>query len=594
MKRPLFFTAALAAGLFAACGALADTYTTIVTNSSAKQWIALRVQPTNAAVDYELSPTAWNMASPGIKWKCYRMEQGSNYYQTGQFLLYPPDGSGTQLDPGESAYVVINYDPVDPLQPVYFSMNPTLWPLDGTTVIVTPDNMQGWSIETNCSTPGGARARICRFGPGYFEANRPLIAEEYNVPLGEGSFYAELDYTGGPGSNATPGTAWLGTDTHNGVPLAGIKLSQIKTMKWFGFNCKIPTRTQHPSGWENYDLWWIFPRQPICLELTVESPDGSERLQFWFRPFQTGKVSGDNCGRQNKRWLWFDAINGTPQVQVTRRWYVYKGLAEDGDLSLDEVYWAWSDLIAKYGDWKLVQTSNDPWPAGYKSAGWDETTDPPGSPTCTATGKCLNFQVGARKGYCHIYGPDNEWEDGTYHLNIVNWAGYYWGFRGNIDLFTLGIDLNGDGDAADPGETVNYNFEPSESEPPVRINYITQKDVYQKPINTTYIQGSMELRAAGPAMENTYHRVCGKITNVGQRNVRLGFDDGSKPPLGMVSMFLIRNINSYYNSDSGYVWPGVGHWYTVWGWLEKSHFFPATPKPYLLWGSYFNLRKLYP
>ncbi|MBN1417950.1 MAG: hypothetical protein JXP34_04195 [Planctomycetes bacterium] len=56
-------------------------------------------------------------------------------------------------------------------------------------------------------------------------------------------------------------------------------------------------------------------------------------------------------------------------------------------------------MLAAFGDWKLVATSDDSWPAGWKSAGWDATTMPPGAPTSTGTGmKTAHGQNPARVG----------------------------------------------------------------------------------------------------------------------------------------------------------------------------------------------------
>lgn len=559
----------------------ADTYTNTFTNTSTKQWIAWHIECTNVdSVNYK-TVDAYNTSAPSPKWRVYFFEQGSNFYQRKGFLVYPADDSGTEIDPGETLSITFTFTPTAGATPS-FTQYPVEWPLDGDLVIVTPENMEslGWSIATN----SGAKAGIVPYGPGVWEANRALVAEEYNIHLGKGSFYAELDYSGGPGSTETPATAWLGLDSFGGQPLAGIPLKRIKTMKYFCFQSKIPTRTTHPSSWESWNAWWIYPRQPICLELTAESPDGSGRLQFWFRPWSTSKVSGDNSGRQNRRWLWYDCINGTPQVQVTRRWYVYRGLAEDGVTSLDQVFDSWSELVAVYGDWKLVSTSNDPWPIGYKSAGWDETTDPPGSPTCTATGKCLNFVVGARKGQTHIYGPDND-----YQLNVVNWAGYYWGLRGNLDFFTLGIDLNGDGDDADPGERITYNFEPSPADLPLRKVATNQEATYDRIMGVHVRQGSHEWRLVDPVLNYCPTMICGKVTKI--NNVCFELDDGSNIPM-KTRVYLIRNLYNYYDSASGYTFPATGQYWCVWGWLEKPRFFPDVQKPLCLWTNIFNCKRL--
>lgn len=363
------------------------------------------------------------------------------------------------------------------------------------------------------------------------------------------------------------------------------------------FVFKVPSRSTG-GKWDSWNAWWIGPRQPICLELTAESPDGSERLQFWFRPWQTSKVSGDNCQRQARRWIWYNCVSGQSYIQTRPRWYVYKGLAEDGVTSLDEVYWSWDELIAVYGNWKLVATSTNAWPAGYKSAGWDNQTSPQGSPTCTATGKCLNFQVGARKGLCHIYGPDNE-----YQLNVVNWAGFQWGFRGNVDLFTLGIDLNGDGDDTDTGERINYDFEPSQSDPTPDIVSIAGKTA-EDAIMGTMVQGfnNHYEKEFPPILDYYPVKISGPVTKF--NNACFEIEDGSYLPFvtgdGVsrhgIQVWLIRDNNVTYAAPQ-YTFPATGQVWSAWGFLEKLRFKPWAGetyenRPWCLWTSYFNCQRL--
>lgn len=318
----------------------ADTYTNTFTNSTTKQWIAWHVEcpGANSTPDFN-SVNVYNTSAPSQKWLVYPFEQGSNFYQNNGFLAYPPEGADAQVDPGETLSVTFNYTVNTP--PASFTQYGVTWPLDSTMVTVSPENMQGWSVATN----KGATAGLVTYGCAFYEANRGLISETDNVHLGRGTFYATLDYAGGDSSNAVQSsTAWLGLDTFNGEPLAGITLNRITKMIYYGFVSKEPTRTTNPNSWTSWSQYWIGPRDPICLELTAESPDGSDRVQFWFRPWQTAKVSGDNCGRQARRWIRYDCINGTPNVQVTRRWY----RRDPGwvDLrSLDEVFADWPALL---------------------------------------------------------------------------------------------------------------------------------------------------------------------------------------------------------------------------------------------------------
>lgn len=575
----LMIAAFLAASLAQGFGAT-FTYSGTFTNGSAKTWIAYHIECTNAIPRFEQNPTypptAYNTAAPGQLWAYYQFEQGTNFYQKNGFLVYPKEGSGLEILPGQTLSLTFPYQKEDETQPSSFNMYPVTWPLNGTMVTVTPENMAslGWSVATNRNATAG----LVKYGCAIYEANRGLITENENINLGKGTFYATLDYSGGPGTSGSAvqsATAWLGLDKWNGQPLAGITLNRITKMKYFGFVSKEPTRTTGGANWDSYDQWWIGPRQPICLEITAENPnDPSDRRQFWFRPWQTAKISGDNCRRQAQRWLWYDCIDGTPQVQVTKRWYCYRGLSPDGTTSLDEVYGTWADLIAVYGDWKLVQTSTTYNPAAgqYKSAGWDNQTTPPGTPTCSATGKCINFQVGARKGVANVYGPEN----GT---DTVNWAGYYWGFRGHVDFFTLGID----------GVDITYDFEPSPTEQDVQIVGINQLAQFDPIMGSTVIGYNNAPVRQYPHLLDYYPvRLTGKV--VERYNAWFALEDGTNPAM-RTRVYLIRDNNNTYAYPQ-YSYPVLGQTWTVFGFLEQARFRPDQTKPWCLWTNIYNCQKI--
>jgi hypothetical protein len=239
-----------------------------------------------------------------------------------------------------------------------------------------------------------------------------------------------------------PPTAWLGLDTFDGRPLGGVALKRITRLDYYAYNAHIPVSTGNPKHWTSWKLWWTYPRQLIQLQLTAQSPDGKQRKQFWFMPWQKFKIRGENSGRHCKKWLHYDPIHFEAPGPVMRpRWFTYGPPQETFD--------SWANLIRVYGDWTLVPTSKETSAdGGWKSAGWDDTTDPAGAPACTATGLCLNFVVGARKEFAAAYDAD-----------VIRWANDYRGFEGYVDWFTLGID----------GKSVTYNFEPAGNAAPLKI-----------------------------------------------------------------------------------------------------------------------------
>lgn len=575
MLRSLLLAACVVAVLFApGLPGRASTYSAGFTNTSTQTWIGWHVDCTNATPDFDYAKVN-NSLTPYQRWIIFKFEQGSNFYQRKGFLAYPRDRALQSIAPGATLSVVFDYTITDPTKPVSFTMYPIGWPPDGTLTTVTPENMAsiGWSTATN----RGATAGLVKYGCAIYEANRGLITEQENIDLGKGSYYATVDYAGGPGcvgEEYQSSTAWLGLDQFNGQPLAGVTLNRITKMKYFGFVSKEPTRTTGPY-WDSWQHWWGGPSQPICLELTAENPnDPTDRRQLWFRPWGTEKASGESSGRQARRWLWYDCINGTPQVQVVRRWYVPRGLNGQGTASLDEEYASWADLVNVYGSWKLVTTSTGYWPSQgqYKSAGWDGTTIPPGSITCTATGKCLNFVVGARKGWTNVYGVEN----GT---DAINWANRYWGFRGHVDMFTLGVD----------GQDVTYNFEPSPTEPDVKIVSINDKEAYDAVLGQTVIgYNNAPIRQYPHLLDYYLVKITGKVVDPTQ--VSFSLEDGSDLAM-KTRIFLIRDDNVYYDTAHGYRWPKLGEVWSVWGFLEKTRFHGEDARPYCLWTSYYNCQK---
>jgi len=425
-------------------------------------------------------------------------------------------------------------------------------------VTITPSNMQGWSIEANRE----ASAAICNYGPSLYETEVPWTAE-YGEPLGRGAFYAACTYVGQSATNPdddTPSTAWLGTDTWNGQSLADITLNRITALRYYAYVAGIPCQAGTGDPWNRW-ISWKYPRQPISLQLTCVSPDGTQRRQFWYMPWHPTKVRGDNSGADGanlKVFKLYDCMD-TQVYRCVTRWYCAE---------TEEIFTSWSDFMAAYGSWKLAPTSTEPYPAGYKSPGWDDTTDPPGSPTCTATGKCINFEIGARKGWDAIFGEEAP----------VCWANDTKGFRGHIDYFTLGID----------GVDVTYDFEPDPGTPAPRVVAHSCKAATD-PI----IQIDMNLRP-NDAQNSQVHMVYGRVVN--RTNDFFEIDDGSNlKGVGWDGLPIYRPIRVHlpYEHNAQY-----GQYYAVWGLIEKLRF-NGVPwagdigyPPYFIWTNWSHCVRL--
>lgn len=452
---------------------------------------------------------------------------------------------------------------------------------DAAVVTVSPDNLNGWSIEVN---KGGSDYDLTFYGeagsgeftnggPAVSEKEEPFVYYTHEVQktgrteLGRGAFYATCNYAGISGQNVTPSNVWLGTDTFNGQSLAGVTLNRITEMKYYGYVAKIVCRQQpsHPN-WD-YLQYWTYPRHPMTLQLTVENPDGTVRRQLWYTPWHKTKVRGENSGQNAKRWILYDCMAPEPtdEPYITNRWYC----CLDGG-SLDQVFSTWADVITTYGDWKLVPTSTafDPASGQFKSSGWDGSTVPAGTPASTATGMCLNFEAGARKFNTPIYG-----EGGS-----INWGMDYIGFRGYVDKFTLGID----------GTSVTFDFEPSMDAPSPRIAARNSKAQLDRILGKPFIQNNL------PTM------LCGKVTDI-ENNLSIHgswfpLDDGAglSPRIRAYKMsVLVDGILNRQIEENGAL---VEEYWSGWGLLEKpriSAHYTNPQLPYVLWTTKSHCRGFY-
>jgi len=151
-------------------------------------------------------------------------------------------------------------------------------------VTVSPERMQGWVVVSN----QGAQANLVAGGPAVYEREKAFTADD-GTDLGRGAYYATIGMEAG----RTPPSAWLGLDTFDGRPLGGTALKRITSLQCYAYNAHIPVATSNPKHWTSWKGWWTYPRQLIQLQLTAESPDGKQRKQFWFTPWQKFKIRGD-------------------------------------------------------------------------------------------------------------------------------------------------------------------------------------------------------------------------------------------------------------------------------------------------------------
>ena len=166
----------------------------------------------------------------------------------------------------------------------------------------------------------------------------------------------------------------------------------------------------------------------------------------------------------------------------------------------------------------------------------------PGSPTCTATGRCLNFVVGARKG-----------TDAVFTIEVVRWSNDHRGFKGYVDWFTFGVD----------GRKVTYNFEPGPAARPPGIVPLTNKEAAKVKRDSRDL-----VRIAGTVVERT--------------GGMFALDDGSGC---VIRGFLYKDIVTPENPAR------VGQRWTVWGHMEKVPFQPPDEPP-LIWTCVQHMKRL--
>jgi len=187
----------------------------------------------------------------------------------------------------------------------------------------------------------------------------------------------------------------------------------------------------------------------------------------------------------------------------------------------------------------------------YKSPGWNSTTDPEGNVNTSGTGKTLNLMVGARMS--SIVWPTES----------TNWFSESIGFRGCVDYFTLGIDLNGTNSDNDANERFTYNFEPVAGTPPPEVvcaNMQANANIYL----------SKDLKRG--FQNKLMGKVCGKV--VARLNPWFELDDGS----GQIArVYMMSSGKPLLDNDAQ-----VGDWWSAWGLVEKPRWTQATT-PYIVW-----------
>ena len=169
---------------------------------------------------------------------------------------------------------------------------------------VTPEDMHGWSIETNARGWGA----LCPWG---LRPTRTTILAHRSEPMshtpfpgGRGSFYATCDYFKATApiiqNDNTPSTVWLGTDQWNGSPVAGRTLGSITEMDYYqlhlqGAAAMAGGKIDELEGGPRMAGGTVGSSR-FPWTLTAESPDKTERRQFWYRPDGGNYVGDDGTG----------------------------------------------------------------------------------------------------------------------------------------------------------------------------------------------------------------------------------------------------------------------------------------------------------
>lgn len=469
-----------------------------------------------------------------------------------------------------------------PVFAVVVTVTPVTTTPTGQADVVENQLTHGWSIVTN------------RFGVGEISPTGPSMGEilyPWNTELdgsgldmGRGAFMATCEYNGQGTATPeakTPSTIFLGVDEFNGQPLAGIKLNQIKSLNYWSYVSKAPNRMlsgSSPDNWDSWSMSWLTPNQPIQVHLTVRLPAAHslgygpfyDRFCLQYRPWGS-TIRGDdkfedgvgywkfyNCIATG-RWMRPDLDKDAPVVEIPN-WYTMLGIAVGP-----------AGNQCTIGDCELVASTYTytKYGADFKSPGWNGTTIPEGWMNTNGTGKAINLTVGARMSVLKWPSDPDVWRNWA-HMESI-------GARMQMDLFTLGIDLNNNGHDNDAGEKVTYNFEPAADDNRPRIAYISQKDLRLGGVNTILENRPIQGRY------DTLFKVGGRTTAVGNLagNPWYEVDDGSG---------LAQPVRTYtqrvQNSDN--LWLNTGQYRQAWGHLEIPRWpytvgTPSTPLPYVLW-----------
>lgn len=450
---------------------------------------------------------------------------------------------------------------------------------------ITPDGVEpaewqltsGWSIVTNkmglgkimasgpsvCETPYSpfvayqlTNAASSGQFPRWYIASQSAIKQD----MGRGAFYASCSTDSG----TTPSSVWLGTDQHGGRSLAGVKLSQIQKMTYYALVTGVPSWLSPGSsdfGWDSWKSGWFNPRYPIMLTLTVEGPLG--RRQLWYRPWGDHTTIGDQAsdGRLSV-WEQYNCM-------TYGRWFCPGDNESDNPSQFEN----WTSVVATYGDYTLVATTTgyDPANGQWKSPGYTNSTTPPGRPACTATGKCLNFWVGAR--YSVLKRPDT--------FEYKTWYPESMGFRGQMDYFEFAVNY---GTPQSPDVVdVAYNFEPSPDDHGPRFVYLNQANLRDGTGIDTLLKSRSEEH-----LYDVLYKVSGRVT--ARSNPYSAFDDGASLAYPTRVYTVLQNRWEVPTNSMA-----LGQNWSSWGLLERFRAVgnpPYTTKPYIVWTSKTHNLKL--
>lgn len=451
----------------------------------------------------------------------------------------------------------------------------------------------GWSIVTNALGWG----KLCTFGPSTYQSRTGAFFAHYldwyndvwhpDTDFGRGAYYATTDMFKATApvmqNDWTPSTTWLGTDTWKGAPVAGRTLGSITNMEYFSFMSKTPSRYE---GKKTELEWWgkasymRGPQQPIQIQLTIQSPDLSEKRQLWYRPWGYNFTGDDGLtepGSQKGRWQWFNCLVARPGGEG--KWYIPQtgSSANAAEYGWDD----WTEMLAAqlpdgpmppFSQWVLAS------PASItKSPGWNSQTVPTGTVNSNGTGKPINFFLGARVSKVNTVIDDsgNSTPDAGLFFQGTNimWANHAYGARAQIDHFTLGFSGEG---------TETYDFEPPLDEAPAQVLASSHRslDVLRSP--TMF---------AGNQWSGNLYRITGRVAPQDSSvNQYFQMEDGS----------MLTYVNSGYEPDYVFQtlpgpirvylpddafrgdpwWISTGDWVTVYGFVEGLRYAFPSPATY--------------